>query len=102
MFTLPRRCKEMVHVAVDTAIGAETKQMQGAPALLGPFRQRLESLGLSQLIGAHRVTNPHQLLADNSARTDGQVAHFRVAHLLIGQSHVRAAGLNQRAWIGMP
>ena len=93
---------EMVHVAMNTPIGAEAEQMQRAPSLLGPFCQLLQRWGVSELIAAHRVANSHQLLADDAARTDGQVAHFRVAHLLIGQSHVGAAGLNQGVRIGMP
>ena len=93
---------EMIHMAMNAPIGAEAKQVQGPAPLLGAFHQFLECLGFAKLIAAHRVADPHQLLTNDAACTDGQVAHFRVAHLLIGQTHMGATGLNQGVWIGMP
>ena len=93
---------EMVHVAVDAPIGAEAEQVQGAAPPLGAFRQFLECLRVAQLVAAHRVADSHQLLANDAAGSDGEVAHLRVAHLLIGEAHMGATGLNQGVWIGMP
>ena len=57
---------EMVHVAMNTPIGAEAEQMQRAPSLLGPFCQFLECLRVAQLVAAHRVADSHQLLANDA------------------------------------
>jgi len=62
---------EVVHMAVDTAIGAEAQQVQGPSPLLDPFHQRLQHRSRTQLIAAHGVADPHQLLADDATRTDG-------------------------------
>ena len=76
--------------------------MQGPAPLLSTFGQFFERLGVAQLIAAHRVADSHQLLANDAAGSDGEVAHLRVAHLLIGEAHMGATGLNQGVWIGMP
>ena len=93
---------EMVNVAVDAAIGAKAQQVQGAVAVHNPFSQLLQCRGGLELVIANGVADPHQFLADDPTRTDGEVTHLGIAHLLIRQAHMGAAGLNQRVWVGMP
>ncbi len=44
---------------------------------------------MKQLAGFNLMGNLHQLLADDSARADVEVAHLGVAHLPGGQANVR-------------
>ena len=75
---------EMVDVAVNAAIGAEPQQMQGPTAVGHALRQRCQLRCVLQLVVAHGVADPHQFLTDDPPRTDGEVPHLGVAHLLIG------------------
>ena len=67
---------EMIHMAVDAAIGAESQQMKGAVAIDHPVCQLLQRRGGAELIIANGVADPHQLLADDPTGTDGQVPHL--------------------------
>ena len=51
---------------------------------------------------AHGLADAHQLLADNPAGANREVAHLGIAHLLVGQAHIGATGLDQGVGIGMP
>ena len=88
----------MVHMAMNTPIGAEAEQMQ-VPLAVGSFQPAPSALGVTELVAAHRVAN-RTILADDAARTDGQ-AHFRVAHLLTGRPTWEPLA-SIRVWIGMP
>ena len=92
----------MVDVAVNAAIGAKPQQMQGPAAVGHALLQRCQLRCVLQLIVAHGVADPHQFLTDDPPGADGEMAHLGVAHLLIGQPHMGAAGLDQRVGIGMP
>ena len=93
---------EVIHMAVDAAIGAESKQVQCAPFGAQPFGQGLQAGDGAQLLVAHRIADTNQFLANDSSGANGEVADFGVTHLAIGQAHVGATGLNQRLGIRMP
>ena len=75
--------------------------MQGAVAAIHPFCQLLQGLGVAELVIANGVADAHQFLADDPAGTNREVAHLGIAHLLIRQSDVGPACLDQCARIGM-
>ena len=69
--------------------------------------EQLVGQGVERWIGGnaavlHSLANPHQFLANNPARTNGEVAHLGVAHLAIGQANGPTTGFNQGVGIGMP
>ncbi len=92
---------EVIHMAVHSTVGAETEKMQGAAVALHPLGQLLQGRGVTKLVIANGVADAHQLLADDPAGTDGEVPHLGIAHLLVRQSDVGTAGLDQSAGIGM-
>ena len=93
---------EMVNMAVNAAIGAESQQVQGAIAVHQTFCEVLKNLGGLELVLADGVADPHQLLANDPTCTDGEVPHLGVAHLLIRQPHMGPTGLDQRVRVGVP
>ena len=54
------------------------------------------------MLVAPRLGNAHQFLADDPPGSDGEVTDFRIAHLIVGQPDMGAAGLNQAMGIGVP
>ena len=93
---------EVIHMAVDAAIGAESEQVERPAVAAKPFRQGLQAGDGAQLLVADRIADSDQLLANDPSGANGEVADFGVTHLAIGQAHVGATGLNQRLGIRMP
>ncbi|AII44349.1 hypothetical protein KR100_13430 [Synechococcus sp. KORDI-100] len=93
---------EMVHVAVDTTIGAKPQQVQSATAGVHSLNKRSQGRRLDQLVVGDGITDPHKLLTDDPTGADRQVSDLGVAHLLIRQTNVSAAGFDQGVGIGMP
>lgn len=92
----------MADVAVDAAIGAEPEQMEGAALTQQPISQLVQGRVGRQAAIAYGLADPHQLLTDDPAGANREMAHLRIAHLAVRQTHLSAAGLNQGVGIGLP
>ena len=71
----------MVDVRVDPAIGDEPEQVNVGAALPGGPEGAGERRVREEVAGLDRLVHPHQVLQDDAARADRQVADFRVSHL---------------------
>ncbi len=76
----------MIYMAVHSAIGAEAQQVQGAAIGQQIISQLLESGVAVDAAIFDRLANAHQLLADYAARTNREVTHLGIAHLVVGQA----------------
>ena len=87
---------EVVDVRVDAAVGDEPEQVDVRAALLraleGPHERRV----LEQLTAFDRDIDTHQVLEEDTARSDRQVADLRVAHLPRREADRLARGLQAR------
>jgi hypothetical protein len=93
---------QVVDVAVDTAVGAQTQEMKGAPTLEKAIGELVEGRILGDAAVADRLADAHQFLADDSAGTDGEMPHLGIPHLPVGQADRSAARLDHRVGIGVP
>ena len=97
-----QQAAQVVDVAVHSAIGAEPNQVKGLA-----IGEQLVGQGVEGWIGGNAavldgLANPHQFLANNPARTNGEVPYLGVAHLAIRQANGPTTGFNQGVGIGMP
>ena len=88
-------------MAVHTTVRAEAQQVKRAVACTQAFGQFTQFRNSTQLVVANRVADPHEFLADDPARADGEVPDFGITHLSIRQSHMGAARLDQCLGIGV-
>ena len=93
---------EVIDVAVDAAVGAEADQVQGAAIGQQCVGQAVDRIISGQAAVAYGLADANKLLADDSARTNREVANLGVAHLVVRQPYRRPARLDQGVWIGMP
>ena len=84
----------MFDVAVHTAIGQQTEQMQRAAGLLNVIDRPVQFLVLEELAASHQTGNPHQFLVDDPARAKILVADFAVPHHTRRQSDILARRVN--------
>lgn len=93
---------EVIEVAMHAAVGAEADQMERAAVDQQGVGQRIECGIGGKAAVFHRLANANQLLTDDPPAADGEVAHFRVAHLAVGQAHIAAARLDEGVGVGLP
>ena len=93
---------EVIHMAVNAAVGAESEQMKGSTLRPKSIGQGLKAGDGAQLLVADRIADSNQFLANDPSGANGEVADFGVTHLAIGQAHMGTTGLNQRLGIRMP
>ena len=80
--------KQVDQVAVNTAVGQQTHQMDGTTGALGVFH-RLHQCGIFKKAVVPDIPgDAGQLLIDHPACADVGVAHLTVAHLAVRQTHV--------------
>ena len=87
---------------MDSPIGAETDQMEGLAAGHQAIGQSIQFMVGVEAAVAHGLADPNQFLTDHTASADGEMPNFGVAHLIVGQANIGAAGFNQGVGIGMP
>ncbi len=82
---------QVLDVRVDAAVGDESEQVHVPTAL----ERRAEDRALVEGPVLDRLVHPHQVLVEDPARTDRQVAHLGVAHLARGQADGLAGRLQR-------
>src|SRR5438067_1799349 len=82
----------MVDVRMHPAVGDEPEQMHVLPAL----ERAAKRLVLEEPAGLDRVVHTHEILEQDAARPDRQVADLRVSHLRFRESDGRARGDERR------
>jgi hypothetical protein len=83
---------EMIDVGMDVAVGKEAEEVQGS-ALLGIADDVLPSIAREQLAGGYGLVDQGRALLEDLARSNGIVAHFGVAHVVVAR---QAYGLAMR------
>ena len=81
---------EVVEVAVDTAVGHEAEEVEAGMAGLG--EGVLKGRDGGELILADGLLDAGEVLVDDSAGAEVEVADLGVAHLSLGEADVFAAG----------
>src|ERR1700720_16504 len=84
-------------MTVDTAIRNETKQMK--PMIASSCEGLLRNAIARQFAIRKRFIYASQVLVNDSARAQIEMAHFRVSHLSFRQTDIRAAGAELAAGI---
>ena len=80
-------------VRVHAAVGHESHYVQFFAVRLGAFHSLYKG-GIGEEIAVlNGLGNARKFLVDNSARADVEVSHLAVAHLTVGQTHGKAAGV---------
>src|SRR5579864_631893 len=89
---------DVVDVRVDAAVRYEPEQVHVLPAL----ERRAQRLVLEEAAVLDRTVHAHEILEEDAAGTDGEVADLRVAHLTRRQPDRLARRLQRRVRIGGP
>ena len=92
----------MLDVRVDPAIRDETEQMHIGPALLRPLERADEGGVLEEGPVRDRAVHPLEVLVEDPARADRQMADLGVAHLSCGQPDRFAGGIEHRVRVARP
>ncbi len=84
--------EQVGNVAVNAAVGEQAHQVQLAAVFLG-LAAGVHKFGhLEEVAVLDGLGDAGQLLIDDAARADVEVAHLGVAHLSLGQAHIHAGG----------
>ena len=81
----------MVDVAVDSAIGAESDQVEGFAAALQLLGKGVEFRIVRDAAVPYGLADANELLADDPSGTNGEVTDFGVTHLIVGQADIGTA-----------
>jgi hypothetical protein len=86
------QCDEVIDMAVHAAVADESQEMQPPPRLPGtgegvPHDGIVIQRALGECLG-----NAGQILINDASGAEIEVAHFRIAHLALGQADIQAAG----------
>ena len=92
--------QQMIDMAVDAPITEESQEMELFSSIPGFFHGFHQDRILFQAAVFHGPADPGQALVDDPAGTDGQVSHFRIAHLAFRKPH-RFPGTPELA-VGIP
>src|SRR4051812_24466407 len=84
-------------MAVDATIGYQSEKME-------PMSTRLRESFLGDLVSfefalRNRLVDPGEVLINDSAGAEIQMAHFGIAHLAFGQPDINSARAQFTAWI---
>ncbi len=92
---------DVLPAGVHAAVGDEAEQVQApARAVAGPLAGGEQRLVLEEAAVGDRVVDPGQVLLDDRAGAEVEVADLGVAHLAVGQADVAALGGELR--VGKP
>ena len=87
---------DVVFVAVHAAVGQEAEDVQRGIGRLDLGDHVEKGAILGEMAIAYRTVDAREVLIDDAARADIEVADFRVAHLPGGQAHGGLRSLDQR------
>ena len=90
-----RKAQERVHVAVEAvhaAVGEKAHDVQGAALFAAVVDEGLHLGIVADRAVGDRAVDLDEILVEDAAGADVEVAHFGVAHLAVGQAHVFAVG----------
>ncbi len=94
---------DVLPAGVDAAVGDQTEQVQApARAVARPLAGAEQSLVLEEAAVGDRVVDPGQVLLDDRAGAEVEVADLGVAHLALWQADVTALGGELRVGIALP
>ncbi len=93
---------EVLEVRVDAAGRDEPEQVDVAAARPGALERLDERVVLGERAVPDRLVHPHQVLVEDPARADRQVADLRVPHLARRQADRLAGGLEGRVRVLAP
>ena len=94
---------EVLPAGVDAAVGDEADQVQAPARRFAARAQAARSASFSKkLPSATRVVDPGQVLLDDRAGAEVEVADLGVAHLPVGQADVAARGRQLRVRVALP
>ena len=91
---------EVVEAGVHAAVAGEAHEVHSLALAHGILEGALHLLVLHDAAVLAGAVDFHEVLIDDASGTDIQVAHLRVTHLSVGQTHVLAAGLQLAVGIG--
>ena len=93
---------EVVDVRVHPAVGHEAEEMYRATTFLRAAERAQERLVGEERPVLDRACHPHEILVEDPAGPDRQVADFRVAHLAVREPDRRARRCELRVRIARP
>ena len=93
---------DVVDVRVDAAVGDEPEQVDVSPALLRAPERGDERLVLEEAAVLDRAVDPLEVLVEDAAGADRQVADLGVAHLPGGQADGLARRGERRVRVVLP
>ena len=87
-------------MAVNTTIRKQTQQVQRATTRFNaPCHGAKLGIGRQRTI-ANRMADAHQLLPHDAPGTNGEMAHFGIAHLAVRETHRTTAGVDKGVGAG--
>ena len=94
---------DVLPAGVDAAVGDQAEQVQApARAAAGALAGGEQRLVLEEAAVGDRVVDPGQVLLDDRAGAEVEVADLGVAHLAVGQADVAALGRELRVRVALP
>ena len=93
---------QVIDVRVDAAVGDEADEVHVATARRGTVKCPEEGVVLEERAVLDRLAHAHEILEEQAARADREVADLRVAHLAVGKADRRARRGECRVWIPLP
>ena len=97
--------EELVEVcqgAVDSAVGAQSEEVQGPAAACHIVVCCFDFLVFQKFVLAAGHVDLDQILINDAARADVEMSHLGVAHLSGGKTHVLTAGFQKRYGVLCP
>ena len=82
--------------AVHAAIGDKSEQVQRTVVFFRLRNGIKKGAIVKELAVLDGIVDTHHILVDDAAAAQGQMPHFGVAHLTVGQAHGRAGCLDDR------